>query len=118
MLDFRFHRPKWLWRDLWMGLYVGKTVEHGRARARTLYLCPLPTFVLSMTVTWWAKAERKRPLALETFEPRMREWGDEILNHAASLPCLCTAACDRGECPPCGSCQAKAERQRRRLTHA
>lgn len=111
----RFHRPKWIWRDLWIGLYVGQTVDYGSHRERTLYLCPLPTLLLSLSVAWWVKAEHKRPVYLETFEPRMREWDNETLNHAASLPCLCTEACERGECPPCGSCQANSERRRREL---
>jgi hypothetical protein len=41
---------EWLWYDFWVGVYWSRAT-------RTLYICPLPTFVLS--VSWGAALQQE-----------------------------------------------------------
>lgn len=43
-------RVQFVWQDLWVGVYVGPVVIDRRGKHRRVYICPLPTLVLSFRV--------------------------------------------------------------------
>lgn len=46
----RFPHLRFVWRDLWMGVYVGEREPDGLGFYRTLTVCPLPCIAISLDV--------------------------------------------------------------------
>lgn len=40
-------RVQFVWQDIWVGVYIGPIVIDRHGKHRRIYVCPLPTLVLS-----------------------------------------------------------------------